>query len=431
VTSTRTVWFVLAALCLTGIAVTTLGSSASVMLASPWCVVCGSIATADAIANVALFVPAAFSLTAATGAPRRVLLMLAVSSVAIEVAQAWVFVGRNPSVADVLSNSSGALIGAMLGSNRWMLLRPTRARAPTLASMTTIVWLAVLAATSVLLRPSAPRMPYWGQRGGAPDDPESFRGTVTDVSINRRPLPFGPVDNVDPFLDALREAHVRIELGVIMPADRPYARVAIARMSNPTTELFRFDQRGADIEFGLRTRSADVRLRSPKIRLSMGAAVPGNERADSRPTLRLSAGRDGSTLVIERLDIPGRRSTLDLPNTMGWALLLPQSLGQRLSVRTMTVLWIAAFLIPIGYWSATSRATTWSAQAGKVTLPLVALVGGFFALPRLMAAPMPDLGSWIAGSVAIMAGALARRHLDEPDDTPTASDTTATRLTTT
>jgi len=71
------------------------------------------------VANILLFVPAGFLLTLLIGRPVLGLLIAVVLSAMVELVQI-VIPMREPTLRDVIANSSGALIGALAA---WMLLR--------------------------------------------------------------------------------------------------------------------------------------------------------------------------------------------------------------------------------------------------------------------------------------------------------------------
>jgi len=86
------------------------------------------IATSDAeaLGNVALFVPAAFLLAIVIGRPLLAAALCLVASVGIELVQYRYLPSRVPTVADVQLNGAGGLIGAalagvVLAGQRWLV----------------------------------------------------------------------------------------------------------------------------------------------------------------------------------------------------------------------------------------------------------------------------------------------------------------------
>src|SRR3989442_6439256 len=77
------------------------------------CIVCGERGVADVIVNVILFVPFGAALSVAGTRLLRVCLVAALFSGAIELTQLFV-PGRDSSLSDVMSNTTGAAVGYAL-----------------------------------------------------------------------------------------------------------------------------------------------------------------------------------------------------------------------------------------------------------------------------------------------------------------------------
>src|SRR5690606_4421571 len=94
---------------ITFVMIATLTPVASTAADSSLCLLsCGPRASADAVANLILFVPLGFALGLAGWRPRRVAMTGAAGSLLIELAQFSLIAGRDASLADVLSNAAGA-----------------------------------------------------------------------------------------------------------------------------------------------------------------------------------------------------------------------------------------------------------------------------------------------------------------------------------
>ena len=93
-----------------------------------WCLGCGDYALADAVANVALLVPLGWAL-ARTGVPcSSGLAVVLTTTIGVEWLQYAVIPGRVASVADILANTLGGVIGLVLPHlHRWVV--ETRRRA--------------------------------------------------------------------------------------------------------------------------------------------------------------------------------------------------------------------------------------------------------------------------------------------------------------
>jgi hypothetical protein len=89
-----------------------------------------------------------------------------------------------------------------------------------------------------------------------------------------------------------------------------------------------------------------------------------------------------------------------LSPSFGWSLVTPIRYAYGRGVRLITGLWIAAWLLPIGYWSVHARLgryTTWW------LLSLVLLVG-LGLVPRLLGYPAVHWSEWLAAVAGLGIG---------------------------
>src|SRR6266568_2878232 len=105
----------------------------------------GDKATAEVIENLLLFLPLGISLALGSNTrPLRAIAVGALLSLAVEVAQQWI-PGRDPSVGDLILNTTGTAAGVLIARTapRWLAPAPTRAAWLSLASavFTATVWL--------------------------------------------------------------------------------------------------------------------------------------------------------------------------------------------------------------------------------------------------------------------------------------------------
>jgi VanZ family protein len=164
------------------------------------CVVCVrgfETAIADALRNIALFLPFGVALGLRRSAPRRVGVVSTVLSLCVETAQ-FAVPGRDPSLRDVIFNVIGAMIGG--GITRLVPLWASSAdrvsgRFSLAAAVATSM---VFVSTDFLLTPSLPDRPYFAGSGqiqsssaplrlGASIEPLGhFRGRIDEVRLYRR-----------------------------------------------------------------------------------------------------------------------------------------------------------------------------------------------------------------------------------------------------
>lgn len=123
-----------------------------------FCLTCDFRWLADLVANVGLFVPFGLAAGWRAKSPWRVVLAGALLSTTVELLQ-MVIPGRDPSLRDILSNTTGAALGAMLAYRPRTWLTPTARRASWFANGTALVIFAVTASTAILLEPAEPGEP--------------------------------------------------------------------------------------------------------------------------------------------------------------------------------------------------------------------------------------------------------------------------------
>lgn len=278
-----------------------------------WCVLCGSRELADTLLNVLLFIP----FGAGVGLIRGVWWALATSialSGSIECAQTFL-PGRFSVFDDILANSTGGLVGALVATRahaiRRMLLAPPRC----LQLTTIMAAVAVLVATTVLSAPRPPDGVYYGQWTRDLGPIRAYPGTVLEASVGSVTLP----DVRIPQQEAMKEALGRGE------------RFKVKFIAGPTpTELSHllaiFDDRQQgvvmlmvqreDLVFQRRTRSVPLLLDQPFIRWRGGLAVPEGDtvriavwqesrglciQIDARTRCDLSPGVEGGWRLLHRL----------------------------------------------------------------------------------------------------------------------------------
>jgi len=106
------------------------------------CVVCGERGIADVLVNIILFLPFGAALAAGGVSLPRCGLAAALLSASVEFAQLWI-PGRDPSLGDVVSNTLGGGLGAVLVATAPYWLVTPRARAARLC------WAAALVSAAV------------------------------------------------------------------------------------------------------------------------------------------------------------------------------------------------------------------------------------------------------------------------------------------
>jgi hypothetical protein len=367
-----------------------------------WCLVCGSMGVIDVVLNVVLFAPLGAGLRLAGLAHRRVVLVGAAVTLAVELLQLTLVTGRDASVSDLVTNTSGALLGALLADLVPALLRPGAALRRGLTVGWTALWACALVVAAAAHGRSLPRTDYWGQWGADLAGFDTFPGRVLSAEVDGRALPGG---------ERLRESGVirRLLLGesatlaTRIVAAGPTTRTApvVSVFDENQDEILLLGQDGDDLVFRLRARAAAMKVRTPAVRLDDALAGRAGDtlRIDARyesGRLRLALAPDGGPDGG-----PAASHEVALAPTLGWALFLPYDYAFGPEVHLLTALWVAGLLAPLGYWSAVGRRRQEvGIAAGAAALALV-------GVSAAAGAPWPHPWHWLAAAAGFGVGAAA------------------------
>jgi hypothetical protein len=305
------------------------------------CILCGDRGLADALLNVALFLPLGAALARLRVTPMRAVAACAALSAAVELAQ-MVIPGRDPAPPDLLFNTLGAALGYAIGTRMDALLRPSPRAAGRLAIGWSAAFAAVVAATGWLTAPAPPAGTYVGQWTPELRDYPDLPAHVLDVRVGGIHVPrgrFGPEADVRRVLARGEPLEIQWVVGWRIEAPAPLLRI-VGRGGDEALAVF-IDRE--DAVFYRRTRAAALRLDRPTIGAArvIGAIAPGDT---VRLTLRLR-GRRAHVVTDAGLSVddgwgPGR----------GWALLLSQPGRSHRRALFLDALWTAVWMAPLGLW---------------------------------------------------------------------------------
>lgn len=370
------------------------------------CLVCGELGGTDVILNILLYMPLGIGLTL-SGLPKgRALLMVVLLTVTVETLQLGVIPGRNASISDVLTNSSGGLAGIALGRHWRSLIRPGAALSMTLLCAASVLAIAVTVVGAWGVQPLLPQAQY--EALWAPDLPhiELFTGHVLAARLNGL-----PVSNQTKFASSSVRASL-VERGIQLEAstttDRPtYGLAPIFCLSAPTTPLVAvIGQDGHSLVFRINLRSSSLKMRTPVASLaffsgSLGKAGP----TSSHDTVLVAGGIQHDALwVVGRRGERASDATLRLSPFIAWMFILPWDFHATRFVAALSLLWVCAVFFPVGFFAGAAGVThlrKWSsAMIAVVTvfcgLCIVPLLFGFGPAPLLL---------WL-GATLVIAGAL-------------------------
>jgi hypothetical protein len=302
-----------------------------------WCILCGSRALADTLLNILLFAP----FGAGIGLLRGVWWALAASAAlsgSIEFAQTFL-PGRFSVFDDILANSTGGLVGALLATKtsriRRLVLAPPRSRQVGSA----LAPAAVLLATAVLSSPHLTDGIYYGQWTRDLGRLRAYPGTVLEASVGSVPLPDVRIPQQEAMEEALRTGE-RLEITFIAgPPPRELSHLLAIFDDRQQGVLMLMVQRD-DLIFQRRTLSVPLLLDQPFIRWRGGLTVPEGDtvrvavwqeprnlcmQIDARIRCDLSAGVEGGWRLLHRLfSAPSRLEGL---LEVVWLILLSLPMG--------------------------------------------------------------------------------------------------------
>lgn len=380
---------------------------------SSWCLACGGLWLTDALSNIALFLPFGVALALYDMRWTRVLAWATLLSVVVETCQyLGLPPGRSAAVADVLTNALGAVIGALLATHWFALLRPRRRTAAWMALGWSIASALVMLLTAVAV--GSPRR-FRAERTTSAVDGSGGAAPLFAPSVRTHPPSFGwyggQVDSAR--LVSSSDAPLRIRRGwggpIMVQArqsfDSLHATVSVRgrdantafvpllyiHLGADSTPAFMIGQHDGDAELRLTRRAWELGLRLPALRLPNAFAA--RPVADSS-TLTLIATVTAGTLSLSAQTTSSttrasREVTRHLDVTGGWALL--QSVVAVDSVLAPLALfcWLVALVAPVGWWAARtlqrSRASGPDRASGAVSMIVAGAQACALATPMLLA----------------------------------------------
>ena len=390
--------------------------AAAAVGAAHWQFTVGETPLTDACSNVLLFVPFGVALViggVGVGAATMIGLVL---SLAIELLQSTGHpAGRYATYADLVANSAGAALGAVIAASRARWMRPNARDAKRLAIGWTGMAAVVVTLTAWLLSPihrdqrnTTP--PTRSTLDNAPGYPW-FAGTVIRVVVSGVDVPqqgTGPARVVAPTgaRDVVVLARGRDSRSAFMP-------LLYLHDARDTIAYMMVGQFGDDAVVRSPRRGDRFGLRMPQLVLS--------GMFSSTATLRVGV-RDSSTgdVAIRKLvaTVSSQRLTmqqaspasavvsrLDLTPSLGWLMVQPV-IGDDEASRTLgTIAWLFLLVAPACFWS--WRCDSNSRRATGVVLGAICSV--FVASPIVFAvAPLP-LWQWGTLLAAAMFGVFCSR----------------------
>ena len=403
---TRRFGFALIVLSLAAIAWLTLrpAHASSLPIDSHLCLVCGSQGGVDVLLNTLLFVPLGVGLSLSGLSPWKAVLVCFCLSLSIETAQAFIVRGRDTTLSDILTNTSGGGIGFWLARTAATWLAPSPKRAALLAAIWGAIWLLIQVVSSYSFSPSFPLSTYHGEIARQVGRRAMFHGQVDSARIGTIPIPSGPFADSRSIRQLLLSGApivAVISLTEPTPNFASIIRVADAKQRGIAT----IAEQGDQLVFSIRTGASNLRLREPAYGLPGVFAQPADSAAK---TFVISARFNNGTVELAAQTRSGHRELNVSPRAaLAWIVVLPyhghlESGGME---PLATFLWTSVLLIPLGYWSAALFQHSDRLAALSVLAVLAALLAGLIFVPAQFALRGATLADWIATVSGVCIGA--------------------------
>lgn len=344
--------------------------------------------------NIALFVPFGAGLRLAGWPWRRVVAAAVLLSLAVESLQYFAVTGRDASLSDLLTNTSGGAIGAGVAPHLGTLLGPEPRPARRLFLGGIGLWLGALAISAIELKPWLPPGAIRSDCTRSLGKVEVFAGTVQSVVLNGVPL---PCDAEVPEADRLRSELARGEavLDATTPSGSPSrGKLVIHAVRMPERYALLLSQRGRAATFSPPIAGNRFGFYSPILRLPEGfpdrSGIP----------VRLQGGiRNHRMWLSSAYSGEHRSEEVTLSPSHGWTGLFALEFRDDVGFRRITAFWIALLMLPAAYWAGGMAHPGWA--AGGL---LAALAAGLGVLPLAAGYAPVHWSEWAGGLLGIAVG---------------------------
>lgn len=361
---------------------------------TPWCLICGTMGTADAVLNTFLFMPLGFGLGLLHPSLLAGTLGGAIVSGFVETAQVFI-PGRDGSPGDVFTNVAGATAGAWIARYWRAALRPRIDQARQLRHAWAAGAVVSFTTAALLLAPALPRSDWYVQWTARLGHFDHYEGRILNTSLDHAPLPPGRHAESPSVHERLRRGAPLTVVFLAGPAPGALAPI-VSIYDGAQREVLVLGTRGQDLVIRYRTRAIALRLDVSEF------VAPG----------ALAGVRPGDTVTITlRWRHPAIRLMVDdIGHETGPALhAAPGLLVSSQPVlgtwpASATTLWLGFVFVPLGFWTSGRRSDL---------VPAVVCLLGLLLVP--LAIPLrPTPALWLSvAAAATTAGLLLRRTMPQ------------------
>lgn len=367
-----------------------------------WCLVCGSIGMQDVLQNLLMLMPFGIGLGLLGWRPARALIVGLALALTVEVLQFTVIPGRDASLSDVVTNTLGTALGALVVSRIDWLLHPPPRDAARLAMATLGAWAALWVAAGWLLGASPGPEPWRAVLRPELIDAPPYEGEIVSAALSGVALHEGGQEVPSRVVEAYARDSIAFAASVRTgPPSRERRGLLEVRDSDSLVQVA-VAERGGALRFAMRTRSSRLLLRPISLRMPRATAQPEGT------SLTLAVRREAGAIVVEPR-MPGERQVrLHIGPHWLATLLLPAEVWAGPSWEAFAYLWVVGLLLPVGWWVAHS------APSSRLTLAFAAfavVIGGLRAVPPLFRLSHTSAVGWLMACGALVLGLLLGRVL--------------------
>lgn len=368
------------------------------------CILCGDAAMQDTILNIILFIPFGLGMRLAAWSRRRAILVAICTTITVELLQMHIIPGRDSSLGDVLTNTTGGILGVWLADTWRLWVFPTGARARRLMWGGAVAWAAILAATVWGLRRALPSTTMWGQWQPELLYMDRFPGRILHADAGGYAFPPGASGADSTFRRRLRSDSVLVDATVIPGAPTNRMAPILGLYDWQKTQIFLLGQHGRALSFSMRTNAGRAMVSNPLIALDdvfPAHAPAGGDATVAADTLHVSGGVLDGALVLRAMDaIHGlRERRVPLSPGLGWSFFMPWGYAYGPETPFFSWLWVAGLLLPAVYWGARSR------RRGELIAAVALAAGaGLLAAPRVLHGTAAWWPEWLGVTAALALG---------------------------
>ena len=351
----------------------TLTPSAQPQMPLSFCLACGELGGVDVLLNVLLFLPLGTGLAMSGVSRRRALGMMCTATVVIELLQLFFIRGRDASLGDVLSNSTGGALGFYIGRHVYQLLWPSRKNGPRLAAAAGAAWIFGTTMGCFALLPSPTDSRYFGQLARQLGAHPAYTGRILAASVANARFPDEEFPDALSVARALRAGPgARTELVIVLHRGTADPR-AIARIADADqNEILQVGEQANDLLFAVRTYAPAFRMRPIVLRMpsALRAAATAGQGDD---TLRIAAEYvPPRARMSVRIGFDARHAVLPLTPAQAWRVIAPAQvdIDGSLAGATLDACFLFLVALPLGYWAAASG---WNDPITRVSLGIVSV----------------------------------------------------------